>query len=141
MTISHKPTQKNKDQVAALSAFGISREDIAYYLGVGYETLVKYYERQLHRGRIDTTVRVAKNVVRQATKDDFRAFPWAKLYLASHAGWKENALPENVGQINLQNITINLVRPSGRAEEARLTGNGHAPLVIDNSAPLADILN
>ncbi len=48
--IAHKPTDKNRGIVEAMSSYGITQEVIAKRIDIGVTSLNKYYREELDRG-------------------------------------------------------------------------------------------
>ncbi|MDP6527719.1 MAG: hypothetical protein QF858_02475 [Candidatus Pacebacteria bacterium] len=55
----HKPTKRNKEQVALWCRNGIPRQLIAESLDISYQTLMKYYKSQILSGETDATNQMA----------------------------------------------------------------------------------
>jgi hypothetical protein len=66
----HNPTEKTRAEVSALSSFGNTQEEIASYLSICVDTLVKYYRRELDTAVIKANAAVAKGLFNKATKQD-----------------------------------------------------------------------
>lgn len=82
----HKPTGKSRAEVAALYSFGNTQEDIAAYLEICVETLVKYYKRELDTALIKANAQVANKLFRKATEgDDLGAMTF---WLKTRARWR-----------------------------------------------------
>lgn len=63
----HAPTKQTREDVRALSAFGIEREQIARYIGVSPTTLRKWYPEELETGSTRANVAVGKFLLHSAT--------------------------------------------------------------------------
>lgn len=76
-----------------MAAFGNTEAQIAKIIGVSEPTLRLHYREELDNGFANATFEVAKNLYRQATKDDPRAFNAIKFFLNTRAGWTEYMVP------------------------------------------------
>lgn len=70
MTLPHVPTEKSRAEVAALNSFGNTHEQIALYLGISADTLVKYYRYELDTAVIKANAMVARGLFNKATQQD-----------------------------------------------------------------------
>ena len=89
----HAPTENTQRQVEMLASFGNTEDQIAQIVGISHPTLRRHYKQCLELGHIKANNAVAKNLFRQAIKDDQRAFPAIKFWLNCRAGWSEYAPP------------------------------------------------
>lgn len=95
--IEHKPNEESRAQVAALYSFGHTQEEIAAYLNICVETLVRHYDHQLRTARIETNSMVAKRLYNKAVNQDDLA---AQIFwLKTRARWRTTD-PENGNQDN-----------------------------------------
>jgi hypothetical protein len=95
----HSPDPNTQGKVEALALAGIDREIIARVVGMAPETLRKHYVPQLEKGPAMALATVARNLFKQASKDDFRAVDAAKYYLSRRGGeaWKDKQAFEHSG--------------------------------------------
>ena len=93
MSLKHEPTDENKAKVEALSAYGISQEEIAKYLNIAPKTLRQYYREELDKSRVDKNLEVATSLYRNATENNnvqAQIF-WAKTQLNWSTKQDENS--------------------------------------------------
>lgn len=90
----HIATDENKKIVRALSAVGITHEDIASKLGISADTLVLYYKEDLDFGRIDANASIGQTLFQQAKNGNTAA---AIFWLKTRARWKETHTHEISG--------------------------------------------
>ncbi|HWW39664.1 hypothetical protein [Pedobacter sp.] len=83
----HEPTEKTRAEVAALVSFGNSQEEIANFIGVHINTLVKYYRDELDNSIVRANAKVAAKLFRKAIDgDDIKA---QIFWLKTRARWRE----------------------------------------------------
>jgi hypothetical protein len=82
-----EPTDEQRKTVRAMSGFGIPHDDIATLLEIDPKTLRKHFRRELDRGSIEATAKVAQSLFNMATveKNVAAAIFWMK----ARAGWRE----------------------------------------------------
>ena len=100
----HQPTPLSRAQVQMATAFGNTELETAQLIGITIPTLRRYYAEELATGRIKVRQKVAENLVRQALKDDWRAFPAIKFYLNCKAGWSEYAPSDAADKLGKKEI-------------------------------------
>lgn len=82
----HVPTDKTRAEVAALNSFGNTQAEIALYLGICIETLVKYYRKELDTAVIKANAQVARALYNKAVnQDDLSA---QIFWLKTRARWR-----------------------------------------------------
>ena len=70
----HVPTEKTRAEVSALTSFGNTQEEIASFLGICVDTLVKYYRVEIDTSVIRANANVARALYNKAVnQDDFQA--------------------------------------------------------------------
>lgn len=69
-TTPHKPTEKTRAEVVALTSFGNTQEEIATYLGICVDTLAKYYRHELDTAVIKANAAVARALFNKAVNQD-----------------------------------------------------------------------
>jgi len=94
---SHVVTPKNIATVQMLAAARNSKAVIAKAIHISVGTLDKYYLKVMHGAPGAADARVISNFLKQATKDDFRSYPFARSWLAQFQGWAEKNRTELVG--------------------------------------------
>lgn len=67
---AHEPTPTTRSQVAALMSFGHTQEEVALFLGVCVDTMVKYYRNELDTAVIRANSQVAGKLFKKATEQD-----------------------------------------------------------------------
>ncbi len=82
-----EPTEEQRRTVQAMSGFGIPQADIATLLEVGPKTLRKHCRRELDRGSIEATAKVAQTLFQMATSGQNTAA--AIFWMKARAGWRE----------------------------------------------------
>lgn len=92
--LEHQPTDKSRQQVEMLSAYGLKQDAIAAIIGVSDVTLRKYYDTELKLGLSKVTAQVANALVKKALGDTPQAVNAAKFFLQSQAGWAERTSVE-----------------------------------------------
>ncbi len=82
-----EPTDEQRRLVRGFSGFGVTHEDIAGHLEIDAKTLRKHFRRELDRGSVEVTVKVAQSLFQMATqgKNVAAAIFWMK----ARAGWRE----------------------------------------------------
>jgi len=90
-----KPTDAMRKQVESLSGFGLPQEQIASMLGLSDDTLRKYFEPELLKGKAEANSKIAQTLFNKATGGDTTALIfWAKTQLR----WKETDKLEITGK-------------------------------------------
>jgi len=88
------PTEKDRGMVKAMTACGISTEEIGQVLGVCERTVRRKFPRELATGHIEANARVAKSLYDQAVAGNVTAaIFWAK----ARMGWRDVQRTEVVG--------------------------------------------
>lgn len=86
-TTPHQPTDKLRGEVAALTSFGNTQEEIAAHLSISVDTLTKYYREELDNSVVRANAKVAAKLFRKATEgDDLSAMIF---WLKTRAKWRE----------------------------------------------------
>lgn len=81
---------KNKaKQVENLSGLGLTHEQIANFIDLSRNTLVKYYSQELLKGKAKANAQVSSNLFRIATGDGNGAVTAAIFWLKCQAFWKD----------------------------------------------------
>lgn len=98
----YKVTIKDKNQVEALSGYGINHDEISYLIGVDKKTLYKYYREELNIGKAKANAKVGQSLYNKCTvdKDTSSIIWWTKTQM----GFSEVQKVESTN-IN-QNINI-----------------------------------
>jgi hypothetical protein len=66
----HKPTGESREAVRSLASFGVSREEIAKYIKIDPDTLVKYYSDILDTAKTNANRNIAEMLYQKALKGD-----------------------------------------------------------------------
>ncbi len=82
-----EPTEEQRRTVRAMAGFGIPHEGIATLLDIDPKTLRKYFRRELDRGSVEATAKVAQSLFQMATVDKNVAA--AIFWMKARAGWRE----------------------------------------------------
>jgi hypothetical protein len=82
-----RPTDEQRRTVRAMSGFGIPQEDIGTLLEIDVKTLRKHFRRELDRGSIEATAKVAQTLFGMATSGQNVAA--AIFWMKARAGWRE----------------------------------------------------
>ena len=82
-----EPTGEQRSLVRAMSGFGVPQEDIATHLEIDAKTLRKHFRRELDRGSIEATAKVAQTLFGMATSGQNVAA--AIFWMKARAGWRE----------------------------------------------------
>jgi hypothetical protein len=96
---AHQADQAGRRQVEAMAGYGIAEADIACVLEIDPKTLRKHYRRELDKGHIKATAKVAENLYRRATGEGREAVTAAIFWLKTRAGWKETHIQETRAEI------------------------------------------
>lgn len=95
----HKTDPTTQGKVEAFALAGIDQALIAKLVGMAPDTLRKHYGPQLEKAPALALASVARNLFKQATKDDLRSVDAAKYYLSRRGGeaWKDKQAFEHSG--------------------------------------------
>ena len=89
-----QPTQEQRKQVKAMSAFGVPQSDIGAVLGIDAKTLRKHFWVELQTGAIEANAKVAQSLFQRATTEKGSAGVQAAIFwLRTRAGWREEVAP------------------------------------------------
>lgn len=93
----HFPTDKTRNQVEAMSSYGIPQEDISKVLGITRNTLIKHYRRELDVAEAKANAMVAGQLYKNCMSGkEASIFFWLK----TRAGFKETIKTENKSEID-----------------------------------------
>jgi len=87
----HIVTSETREAVKAMSAFGLTQEQMATYYDISHDTLHRHYSDELRTSLVDANLLVANKLFRQAT--DNENVTAMIFWLKCRAGWKE---PEKI---------------------------------------------
>ena len=85
--VAFEPTEEQRRTVRAMSGYGVPHDDIATLLEVDPKTLRKHFRRELDRGSIEATAKVAQTLFAMATSGQNVAA--AIFWMKARAGWRE----------------------------------------------------
>lgn len=97
----YNPTEEGRKMVEAMASVGVPQDEICVVLGIDAKTLRKYFREELDSAMIKANAKVAANLYRQATKDDFKAAPAAMFWAKTRMGWREKIDLNHSGSINI----------------------------------------
>lgn len=83
----HHPTEQTRAEVVALASFGTPHEEIAAYLGISQDTLIRRYKEDLQKARTRANSKVAHSLYKMATQQNNVAA--AIFWLKTRARWRE----------------------------------------------------
>jgi hypothetical protein len=127
----HKPDSHSRRQVEAMAGYGIPEADIACVLEIDAKTLRKHYRRELDKGHIKATAKVAENLFRKATGEGREAVTAAIFWLKTRAGWKETVVQETRGEVRY------VVRMPEPVANVRDWMRRYGPRTIEHEPPTA----
>lgn len=90
-----QPSDQQREQVTAMSGYGVPQDQIAALIGISYETLHKYFKDELIRGKAKANYKVGKTLWSQATNGNTAAAIW---WSKSQMGWKDSTKVELTGE-------------------------------------------
>ena len=92
------PTDEHAATVESLTSFGVPQKDIAKYLGVGEQTLTKYYGDILNKAGIQKNLEVANTLYQKALTGGNQSMIF---WLKTRAGWQEKTQVEITTNISI----------------------------------------
>lgn len=87
----YKRSEETAAEVTALSAYGVSHDEIALYTKISKPTLYKFYREELTLGKIKANTRIAETLYNMAKDGDRTA---CIFWLKTRAGWRETSRME-----------------------------------------------
>lgn len=102
----HLPDATTRNKVFMLSTVGTRHEDIATVLGISADTLTKYYQDELAKGRIEANASVAETLFKQAKEGNTTAMIF---WLKSRAKWKETSQHEISGNPDGSPVEVKII--------------------------------
>ena len=85
--VSYHPTEEQRRTVRAMAGYGVPHEGIATLLEIDPKTLRRHYRKELDRGSVEATAKVAQSLFQMATVDKNVAA--AIFWMKARAGWRE----------------------------------------------------
>jgi hypothetical protein len=101
------PTAEQRQNVEAMTGFGIAIEDIARLIKnpetgkpLNKKTLLKHFPDEIATGQTNAIAQVAQALFKEATKgeDPRSRVSAAMFWLSRRAGWKETTVTEHIGK-------------------------------------------
>ena len=120
--VTYEPTEEQRKTVRAMSGFGIPQPDIGTLLEIDVKTLRKHFRRELDRGSIEATAKVAQTLFQMATSGQNTAA--AIFWMKARAGWREKQEIMLSTKTAEQMTDEELIEEIDRARTARLTIDG-----------------
>ena len=102
----HLPDATTRNKVFMLSTVGTRHEDIATVLNISADTLTKYYNDELAKGRIEANASVAETLFKQAKEGNTTAMIF---WLKSRAKWKETSQHEISGNPDGSPVEVKII--------------------------------
>jgi hypothetical protein len=86
-----KPTETERNQVEAMSGYGVPIEQIAALIrdGIDAETLRKHFKRELTTGKAKANAKIGQTLFQKATSGDTTAAIW---WSKTQMGWRETQM-------------------------------------------------
>jgi hypothetical protein len=132
MSKPFQPTKEQRDNVEAMTAYGIPQEDIARLIKnpetgerIDTKTLRKYFAEEVETGLAKANAKVASSLYDMATKGDTSGTKLgaAAFWLGRRAGWKETSTHEHVGKdgdaIRIDDARARLIHELDRVAERK----------------------
>ena len=85
--VRFQPTEDQRRTVRAMAGFGVPHDGIAILLEIDPKTLRRHFRRELDRGSVEATAKVAQTLFQLATVD--RNVGAAIFWMKARAGWRE----------------------------------------------------
>ncbi|WP_198384964.1 hypothetical protein [Roseomonas sp. KE2513] len=83
----YAPTEEQRRTVRVMAGFGFPQPDIATLLEIDPKTLRVHFRRELDRGSVEATVKVAQTLYQMATSGQNTAA--SIFWMKARAGWRE----------------------------------------------------
>lgn len=119
---TYQPTEEQRRTVRAMSGYGIPQTDIATILEIDAKTLRKHFRRELDRGSIEATTKVAQTLFSMATSGQNTAA--AIFWMKARAGWREKQEIVLSTKPVIEMSDEELAQEIARERTARLTIDG-----------------
>jgi hypothetical protein len=97
----YEPSEQDRKTVRAMTAYGITQEQLITVLGITSKTLRKHFRKELNTAAIEANAQVAGSLFRKASAGDVISMIF---WLKTRAGWKEP--PQEVGGIDGNPIKV-----------------------------------
>jgi predicted ArsR family transcriptional regulator len=120
--LTFQPTEEQRRTVRVMAGFGIPQPDIATLLDIDPKTLRLHFRRELDRGSVEATVKVAQTLFQMATSGQNTAA--SIFWMKARAGWREKHEVVLSAKAPEQMSDEELLEEIARARAARLTVDG-----------------
>jgi hypothetical protein len=104
---SFQPTDEQRKTVRVMAGFGIPQPEIAILLDIDPKTLRVHFRRELDRGSVEATAKVAQTLFQMATSGHNTAA--SIFWMKARAGWRER-----------HEVQVTAVRPLVEMTDAEL---------------------
>lgn len=84
----YKPSERDRQQVKAMTAMGLGQSDICLVIGLSEKTLRRHFRAELNTGAAEANAKVAQSLFKQATGDKPNVIA-AIFWLKARAGWRD----------------------------------------------------
>ena len=101
----YQPTDEARALVECCVAGGIQQDHISAALGISEATLRKHFRPELDAGMAKANSKIVANLYRQATKDDFKAFPAARFWAENRLGWRQKVDHHHTGAVGSYDLS------------------------------------
>lgn len=114
------PTQKDRDTVQSLAAFGLRHEDIVLFVTgdtgkpISGATLAKHFPTELAQGKLRANVTIAQALYKKAKAGDTACMLF---WLKTRMGWHEKQLVEHTGKDGAPIQTQRVIDPNDLTDE------------------------
>ena len=85
--VPYSATEENRRLVKAMAGYGVPHEGIATLLEIDPKTLRRHYRKELDRGSVEATAKVAQSLFQMATVE--KSVAAAIFWMKARAGWRE----------------------------------------------------
>lgn len=125
----HLPSEKTRQEVSALTAYGIRQEEIAKLLNIAEKTMRKHYKNEIEIGSTIANAKVAESLFSMATKGKnvAAAIFWAK----ARMGWSEKVQHEHTGKDGNPIEIVNGTLDELKRKVDRLAAEGEEGSVLE----------
>lgn len=89
---AHVPTLETKAKIIGFSCAGFTQEQMAKYLKISVDTLVKYYSDELDQAKMEKISQISSNVYKQAMEGNEKM---AEFVLKTQGRWSYAKPPED----------------------------------------------
>ncbi|WP_458094211.1 hypothetical protein [Roseomonas sp. WA12] len=127
-----QPTDEQRKTVRVMSGFGIPHTDISTLLEIDPKTLRLHFRRELDRGSVEATVKVAQTLFQMATSGQNTAA--SIFWMKARAGWREKHEVVLSAKPAGEMTDAELEEEIARARAARLVLNRDGPAEGEDSS-------